>query len=476
MTTPPPGRDSFVGYDAGDVIAGKYRLVKKLGQGGVGTVWLARNVTLDAPVAIKLIRPGLDAPDAADRMLKEARAEAKLEHPAIVRVFDFGETQQGEPFIVMELLEGHDLGDELDQSESIEPQRAVRILLPVIEALVCAHEQGIVHRDLKPENIFLAKEGKKLRPKVVDFGIAKLTQNDVVLTRIGSVLGTPAYMAPEQARGDDDVDHRVDTWAMCVVLYETVTGERPFRGDNYNAVLRAVIEDAVTPLAERGIFEPELWRIVQIGLDKERSKRWQSMRELGAALAAWLVKRGVTHDIVGEPLAETWLASAHVAELTEEEPVSVAAAEPARESDLPHSVDVQEERSRARRRRRVAVWLGLAGVVALGVLWFKIPAEASETAALPTRNSMRLGQRMIFDYVAAAGQAEPRTVQPVRVPVPQAALDLVPDAGTAKRQAAPAPMKGEAGQVKPSAVPAQPERAEAGAPPADPSADLKDPY
>ncbi|HMJ16435.1 MAG TPA: protein kinase [Polyangiaceae bacterium] len=480
MPTPPPGRDSFVGYDAGDVIAGKYRLVRKLGQGGVGTVWLSRNIVLDAVVAIKLIRPGLDAPDAADRLLKEARAEAKLEHPAIVRVFDFGETEHGQPFIVMELLEGQDLGDALDESERLEPRKAVQILLPVIEALASAHDQGIVHRDLKPENIFLAKEGKKVQPKVVDFGIAKLTQNDVVLTRVGAVLGTPAYMAPEQARGDDDVDHRVDTWAISLVLYESIVGERPFRGDNYNAVLRAVIEDDIAPFEKFGIIEPELWRIVRVGMKKERLKRWQSMRELGTALAAWLLRQGVTQDVTGDSLQETWLSGGSVAELTEEQPVSSEGPAGVRESGLPHSVDVNGPHAALQRRRRRGAGLALGAVaIAAGVLWLKGALESSQASELSQGNLVKLGSRMtppdpLFREPRASRPPaeEPRSAPAVPAP-------SKPSASAPQASAVPARVRAPSSNTAAPGKPAStrvPVHADAGTSAPDPGLDLKDPY
>lgn len=295
-------------YRPGAIIRGKYRLERVLGEGGVGTVWLARNLVLDSAVALKLMRSDLDGPDVALRLLDEARAEAKLEHRAVVRVFDFGETERGTPFIVMELLEGANLATWLEHSGKLEPIWAVQMLLPIVDALACAHELGIVHRDLKPENLFLARSGRSLQPKVVDFGIAKLCHNpaDLRRTLAGCVLGTPAYMAPEQARGLEDVDHRADIWAVCVVLYEALSGEVPFGGASYNAILRSVIEDEIIPLKSWGIAEPELSRIIARGLAKDRGARHSSMRELGNELASWLHQRGIREDITGETLNKTW--------------------------------------------------------------------------------------------------------------------------------------------------------------------------
>ena len=162
-------------YREGDVVAGKYQLGRHLGEGGMGDVWLAHNETLDIDVALKLIRGELATAEMAERLLHEARAAARLGHPAIVRVNDFGKTDRGDPFIVMELLQGEDLGAALSSRGRLNAVTAVRTLLPIAHALMVAHNKGIVHRDLKPENVFLAKsDDGKLQPKLVDFGVAKL--------------------------------------------------------------------------------------------------------------------------------------------------------------------------------------------------------------------------------------------------------------------------------------------------------------
>src|SRR6188768_1987977 len=162
-------------YNVGDVIAGKYRLDALLGEGGMGTVWRGFNLQLEAPVALKLIRGELDRVSLARRLKQEARAAAKLGHPAIVRVFDVGDSELGDPYIVMELLSGQTLGSLLTTERRLSAVRAVQLLLPVADALLTAHAKGIVHRDLKPDNIFISREGEELRPKLLDFGIAKLS-------------------------------------------------------------------------------------------------------------------------------------------------------------------------------------------------------------------------------------------------------------------------------------------------------------
>ncbi len=300
-------------YSDGDVIAGKYRLLRLVGHGGMGDVWVAHNETLDIDIAIKLMRAeaeGDEEGDASDRLLREARAAARLGHPAIVRVFDFGTTEFGEPFIAMELLEGEDLATSLSRYGRLSATKAVRTLLPVAHALDAAHGKRIVHRDLKPENIFLTRlDGDRIQPKLVDFGIAKIDRGKGLrLTRKGTVLGSPAYMAPEQARGDD-VDHRADIWSFCVVLYETLTGTQPFVGKNDNALLYAILAHEPAPITSLAAGDAELAAILEKGFVKNPDKRWQSMHELGSALATWLVTQGVSEDIAGTSLEATWLSA-----------------------------------------------------------------------------------------------------------------------------------------------------------------------
>jgi serine/threonine protein kinase len=296
-------------YGPGDVIDGKYELEALLGKGGMGEVWTAHNATLNVRRAVKLIRADAGA-DSTDRLLNEAQAAARLAEPAIVRVFDFGKTTAGDPYIVMEMLEGEDLMSIIRRRERLSPVKAVRVLLPLIRALVGAHAHGIVHRDLKPENIFLAKlPDGRVQPKLLDFGIAKLKNAiGLRLTTDGAVMGSPLYMAPEQARGED-VDERADIWALSVVLYEAITGQLPFPGDDRAQVIRAVEEVNPARLSEHNVSDDSLWPIISRGLAKRREDRWPTMEELGRALALWLQAQGFIDDVTGASLEAVWFRS-----------------------------------------------------------------------------------------------------------------------------------------------------------------------
>jgi serine/threonine-protein kinase len=180
----------------------------------------------------------------------------------------------------------------------------------VVDALAAAHDSGIVHRDLKPANIFLVSEQRRTQPKIVDFGIAKMNQGALgagaapSITRHGEVVGSPGYMSPEQARGLSRIGGAADIWAVCVVLYECIVGRQPFVGENYNAWLRSIIEDAASPTTDFGAGDEALWKILEKGLEKEPEDRWGSMRAFGAELAQWLLDRGVELDVCGDPVQQ----------------------------------------------------------------------------------------------------------------------------------------------------------------------------
>jgi serine/threonine-protein kinase len=257
-------------------------------------------------VALKLVNRGLDSEETRARLATEARAEARVQHRGIVRVLDLGVTDRGEPFLVMERLDGRSLGQLLDECGHLESADAVRIMLPVVEALAAVHERGIVHRDLKPDNIFLSEHGGRIHPKIVDFGIAKLESAPTPRrTGRGAVVGSPGYMAPEHARGID-VDHRADIFTASLVLYECITGQQAFQGSNYNALLRAVIERKLEPITSFGRGDPALSRILERGLRKDPARRYSSCLELGRALATWLLSQGESEDVTGHALSNWW--------------------------------------------------------------------------------------------------------------------------------------------------------------------------
>lgn len=307
---PPDRRFAQDRYRAGEMVSDKYRLVRPIGAGGMGVVWVAHNVVLDVHVALKLIdMTEVQSPrTVGDRVVQEARTAAKLGNPAICRVYDFGETAQGDPFIVSELLHGETLGDFMGARVRPSAVEAVRLLLPIADGLSVAHAKGIVHRDVKPENIFLSRdEVGRLQPKLLDFGIARFVARERQITIDGTLLGTPDYMSPEQARGETDLDHRTDVWSFCVVLYQLMVGRPPFDRDNYNALLWAIVHEEPPSIMDHGTGDPALWEVLSRGLRKEKEERWGSLRTLGEALAYWLYINDCHEDICGTSLVKAWL-------------------------------------------------------------------------------------------------------------------------------------------------------------------------
>jgi len=386
----------------GTVIDGKYRLERLVGEGGMGTVWCAQHLQLDLPVAIKLLRADSSQPTLSERLKLEARAVARLSHPAIVRVFDVDTSEAGDPYIVMELLEGESLSDLLDRGH-LSSVLAVQTLLPIAEGLALAHAKGVVHRDLKPHNVFIVRDGERLQPKLLDFGIAKLTTNPLPtgsLTDTGIVVGSPDYMSPEQARGRSDVDFRADIWQFCVVLYESLTGETPFEAENYNALMRAIVEDEPKALQLDEDVDLHLSELIIWGLAKDRSKRPASMQELARALAEWLLARGVSEDITGAPLVQKWLSRPTQKSLPLLQPEALEEPKPAlpvRTDTLlsprfppaladgsPHGLN---EPAKLRSKQTLGQWAAMAGLLLLlsgGLAWALWREPGARQAPSPT--------------------------------------------------------------------------------------------
>jgi hypothetical protein len=317
-SAPPPAE-----HRPGEVIDGRYVLTRQIDEGGMGVVWVAHSLQLEVDVAVKLLPSRRSTSVAAERMAREARAVAKLTHPAVVRIYDFGRTEQGDPYLAMELLQGNTLGSELDDHGPLEPVDAVRLLLPIADALATAHDCGIVHRDLKPDNIFLARAHGRIYPKLLDFSLVKLIPpgfSIITLTHDGRGLGTAPYLSPEQVMGQRDVDRRADVWSLCAVLYRTTVGRAPFSGAGRYEVMRAVVEANPTPSWKVGVADKAFWRILRRGLRKKPEDRYPDMRELGRELAHWLLDQGITEDAGHVALRSMWLG-----ETTDEIPIQPAA-------------------------------------------------------------------------------------------------------------------------------------------------------
>src|SRR5262252_7154578 len=278
---------------------GAYKILALLGRGGMGVVYRARDERLRREVAIKVL-PASFAHD-SDRLRRfeqEAHATSALNHQNILTIYDIG-AHEGAPFIVAELLEGEELRTQLE-SGALPAQRALEYAQQITQGLAAAHEKGIVHRDLKPENLFVTKDG---RVKILDFGLAKLRppQPGVVeshaptqrqLTDPGVVMGTVGYMSPEQVRGQD-ADSRADIFAFGVILYEMLSGKRPFRGDSSIEMMNAILKEEPAELGETNAkVSPQLEKLVRRCLEKQPERRFQTASDLGFALEALSTSSG----------------------------------------------------------------------------------------------------------------------------------------------------------------------------------------
>jgi serine/threonine-protein kinase len=287
---PAPARDI-----AGTLLLDRYRLIKKLGEGGMGAVYLAEHVTIKKICAIKVLNPEYaHKTDLVERFLQEARAASMIAHENVVEITDFGATPNGSVFFVMEMLVGEDLADTIKRDAPMPWSRVAPMALQICRALGAAHAKGIIHRDMKPENCFrIERSGNPDFIKVLDFGIAKVTTEDPDgtagrLTNTGMIFGTPTYMSPEQAQGQR-VDHRSDIYALGVILYEMVTGKVPFSADNFMGILtKHMFDQPVAPseVAPDAGIVPEVEALILKALQKDRSFRFQTMQELAQAILA----------------------------------------------------------------------------------------------------------------------------------------------------------------------------------------------
>src|SRR6478735_6709890 len=281
----------------GTLAAGRYRILKLLGEGGMGQVYLAEHVAIEKRVALKILRAEFAAKgDIVTRFQQEAISASRIKHPNVLDVFDFGQLENGRFFLAMEFLEGNDLADELSRRRVLDAASGIRISMQMCRALAAAHANGVVHRDMKPENVFLQRtvDGEEI-VKIVDFGIAQLRSKDAEavqtkrrLTRTGMIFGTPEYMAPEQA-GGKHADPRSDIYSVGIIMYEMFTGAVPFTGDTFLGVLAKHLSDPTPQMHEicpEVAVSRSLQAVIMRALEKDPTVRYQTMLEFAQAISA----------------------------------------------------------------------------------------------------------------------------------------------------------------------------------------------
>jgi len=382
------------------VLAGKLRLLRPLGQGGMGVVWAARHLTLETDVAVKLIRPERVAADPAlvVRFEREARATARIAHPHVVQIMDYGTVDAAVPYIVMELLRGFSLAELLDRGGRLSFATARSLAAQVGSALDAAHEQGIVHRDVKPHNVFIT-EGSKGYPlfvKVLDFGVAKMLGEAQVpgaspaLTETGTVIGSPPYMSPEQLEGSKDVDLRSDLWSLGVIVYETLTGTLPFQGSSFVAVGAAVLKGKYRPASElRANLPAAIDDWFARALCVEPAGRFASAREMVAALEAL---EGPVAEVTAPPSVEP-------PPLAEPEPAGGTASHaPLARPPVP----LETPAPRAARRRKLGWVTAVLGAIAVAGAGLSARARPAGSAGCPTGMAMIEGTTFAMGSAAEA--------------------------------------------------------------------------
>lgn len=346
---------------------GAYRLLKKIGEGGMGVVWLAEHTMLGRRAAVKVLHPSFSMQqEIVTRFFNEARAATSISDPGIVQIFDFGNHTDGSAYIVMELLEGEPLDHRLQQSGVMPVGEALRILRQVASTLGAAHARGIIHRDLKPENIFLVRDPEVqggTRAKILDFGIAKLTGNNAsAKTATSAVMGTPAYMSPEQCRGAGLVDARSDVYSLGCMLMTLITGRPPFEAEGIGElIVMHMREQPPTPSSRVSTIPPAVDQLVLRCLAKDPAQRYASGTELANALGV----------LVTQPSLDMTPA-AHSA--------AIAAAQPTTLSSMAGSVPTTTTTTGG---KKSGIWLALAGVVVVGGIGAFVALKKPSGAAEP---------------------------------------------------------------------------------------------
>jgi serine/threonine protein kinase len=293
----------------GQLIDSKYRIVRMLGEGGMGTVYEGQNVRIGHRVAIKILHAELSSRlDVVERFEREAQAAGRIGSDHIVEVYDLGELPGGTRYMVMEYLDGENLAVRILKEERMRAQTIAPIFLHVLEALGAAHTAGIVHRDLKPENIFLVRDKKTGRDfaKLVDFGVSKFNYSaphSGSMTRTGSVIGTPFYMSPEQAKGLRGTDHRSDLYSLGVVLFECATGRVPFHAETFNELMfKIVLEEAPDPAVVAPDVDPYFAAIIRKAMARQPEARYQDAASFQNDIAEWSRNAGLLEGGTPDPL------------------------------------------------------------------------------------------------------------------------------------------------------------------------------
>ena len=410
---------------SGTSVTSTVRLLRPLGEGGMGRVWIAEHLTLDTQVVVKFMAKDIaDTADGAARFAREASVAAAVKSPHVVQMFDHGVTPDGDAYIVMEMLEGRDLAAHLAANGPMSPGDVAALIAQVAKALGKAHQVGVIHRDIKPDNIFLCDgDGGELFVKLLDFGIAKRDQYLVAgsATTTGAVVGTPYYMSPEQIIGDKEIDARTDIWSLGVVAFEAMTGRRPFEGTTVGAITLAIHTGTrrITDHLPSAPLALDTWFAKACARDPK--ERYQTPRELSQALIA----------AVGNlaPSADRALLRAPFPSMVGDgsDPSLASGSESAPDGRAATNLSSVFPVPRPRRTRPAVLLAGLGAVVAVGAAMFVVPAlfGRSEPAAKGIASSAPLASAIASGAASASAAGAGASAEPPAsasaVPSPSAA-------------------------------------------------------
>jgi serine/threonine-protein kinase len=444
--SPPLGTDPLISQ----LVADRYRVIRKLGEGGMGSVYLAEHVVIEKKLVLKVLAPELARrEDLVARFLQEARSASRICHENVIDISDFGQSAEGYVYIAMEYLEGQDLGQVVRAEGALAWSRVRGIVVQICRALRAAHDRGIVHRDMKPENIFLIhREGRPEFVKILDFGIAKvmgLDPNGPRLTRTGMIFGTPEYMAPEQAEGKE-ADHRVDVYAVGCIAYHLMTGQTPFVADNFMAMLtKHLMEDPVPPSVRRPdlAITPEMDALVGKALEKDRDKRYQNMGELLEAVSTCRGPDKVSGQRSGVSFTREMggaHAKAAVKAATPDERASDTELVPRGWADAAAASEFGDRPARARPNHKLILAVVGVALGAAGGVWLALSMRSAPVPPPPVPVEAKVAPAPTPAPVPAAAPAAPAAPHAAAPAVPPtAAAPVEPPAAEPTAEPAEAP-------------------------------------
>ena len=414
----PPSDDPLIGR----VLSDRYRIIRKIGEGGMGAVYQAEHALIEKKIALKILFQDLTRrPDLVARFLQEAKSASRIGHENVIDISDFGQLPDGLVFIAMEYLDGQDLGRALKTQGPLSWHRARPILMQIAKGLRAAHGNGIIHRDMKPENVYLIqREGRPDFVKVLDFGIAKIINPDETdaprLTQTGMIFGTPEYMSPEQAQGHPP-DHRVDVYAVGCIMYHMLTGQVPFTADSFMGILtKHLLEPPVPPRKRRPDQDipPDVEAVCLKAMEKDRDKRFADMNELYRALGAAGGLPFEPSSVFTAPVASLKYPTLAKANPLARESRTALAVPPAGTFDDERPMRGEQARGGLGSGAKLALGAAAGGVIALGLF---LALRPGAKPAIPAATTSAVAPTAAPAAVPAPSPTAP-TAPPVAVPPP----------------------------------------------------------